>query len=58
MVVTEKVYIDKPLERMLEATVLEVREHKGKPAALLDRTIFYPEGEGRLETAAGLVRCV
>ncbi len=46
MVLTEKVYIDKPLERTLEATVLEVREHKGKPAALLDRTIFYPEGGG------------
>ncbi|MBN2859590.1 MAG: alanyl-tRNA editing protein [Sphaerochaetaceae bacterium] len=46
MVITEKVYIEKPFEKTLEATVLEVRELKGKMGALLDRTIFYPEGGG------------
>lgn len=46
MVLTEKVYIEKPLEKTLEATVLEVRELKGKTVVLLDRTIFYPEGGG------------
>ena len=46
MVITEKVYIENPLEKTLEATVLEVRHLKGTAVALLDRTIFYPEGGG------------
>jgi len=44
---TERLYLQDPYLRSFRARVLEVRDLEGKPAALLDRTAFYPEGGGQ-----------
>ena len=45
--VTEKLYYADAFLREFTATVLECTEWKGKPALVLDRTAFYPEGGGQ-----------
>lgn len=44
---TERLYLDDPYLRRFEAVVTEVREAGGRPALLLSRTAFYPEGGGQ-----------
>src|ERR1044071_847256 len=44
---TERLYLRDPYLRSFRARVLEVRELDGRPAAILDRTAFYPEGGGQ-----------
>jgi alanyl-tRNA synthetase len=44
---TERLYLTDPYLKSFRARVLEVRELDGKPAAVLDRTAFYPEGGGQ-----------
>jgi len=44
---TERLYLQDPYLRSFRARVLEVRELDGRPAAILDRTAFYPEGGGQ-----------
>jgi len=44
---TERLYLKDPYLKSFRARVLEVRELEGKPAAILDRTAFYPEGGGQ-----------
>ena len=44
---TERLYLTDPYLQTFHARVLEMREHNGKPAAVLDRTAFYPEGGGQ-----------
>ncbi len=44
---TERLYLTDPYLQTFHARVLELREHNGKPAAVLDRTAFYPEGGGQ-----------
>jgi alanyl-tRNA synthetase len=44
---TERLYLQDPYLRSFRARVIEVRDLDGKPAALLDRTAFYPEGGGQ-----------
>ena len=43
---TERLYLADPYLRSFRARVLEVRELDGRPAAVLDRSAFYPEGGG------------
>ena len=43
----EKLYYNDPFLREFSATVLECADWKGKPALVLDRTAFYPEGGGQ-----------
>ena len=43
----EKLYYNDPFLREFTATVLECADWKGKPALVLDRTAFYPEGGGQ-----------
>lgn len=44
---TERLYLADPYLKSFRARVLEMRELDGKPAAVLDRTAFYPEGGGQ-----------
>src|SRR3984893_2904196 len=44
---TERLYLMDSYLRSFRARVLEVRELDGRPAAILDRTAFYPEGGGQ-----------
>jgi alanyl-tRNA synthetase len=44
---TERLYLSDPYLTKFHARVLEVRHVDGKPAAILDRTAFYPEGGGQ-----------
>ncbi len=44
---TGRLYLGDAALLDFEAEVLEVREHGGRPAAVLDRTAFYPEGGGQ-----------
>jgi len=44
---TERLYLNDSYLRSFRARVLEVRELDGRPAAILDRTAFYPEGGGQ-----------
>jgi alanyl-tRNA synthetase len=44
---TERLYLLDAYLRSFRARVLEVRDLDGRPAAILDRTAFYPEGGGQ-----------
>jgi len=44
---TRRLYFEDPYQRDFEATVLATRRYQGKPALVLDRTCFYPEGGGQ-----------
>ena len=44
---TERLYLQDPYLRSFRARVTEARELDGKPAAVLDRSAFYPEGGGQ-----------
>ena len=44
---TERLYLTDPYLKSFHARVLEMRDFKGQPAAVLDRTAFYPEGGGQ-----------
>src|SRR5919201_2624144 len=44
---TERLYLRDPYLKSFRARVLEVRDVGGRPAAILDRTAFYPEGGGQ-----------
>ena len=44
---TERLYLADPYLKTFRARVLEMRDFEGKPAAVLDRTSFYPEGGGQ-----------
>ena len=44
---TERLYLADPYLKTFRARVLEMRDFEGKPAAVLDRTAFYPEGGGQ-----------
>ena len=44
---TERLYLADPYLKSFRARVLEMRDLKGQPAAVLDRTAFYPEGGGQ-----------
>ena len=43
----EKLYYNDPFLREFTATVVDCVDWKGKPAIILDRTAFYPEGGGQ-----------
>jgi alanyl-tRNA synthetase len=45
--VTERLYLADSSLLAFEAEVLRVAPHGGRPAAVLDRTAFYPEGGGQ-----------
>jgi alanyl-tRNA synthetase len=44
---TERLHHQDPYLLDFEATVVEVREHEGRPAVVLDRTAFYAESGGQ-----------
>jgi alanyl-tRNA synthetase len=44
---TERLYLADPYLKSFRARVVEMRELDGKPAAVLDRSAFYPEGGGQ-----------
>lgn len=44
---TERLYLQDPYLQSFRARVTEARDHAGKPAAVLDRSAFYPEGGGQ-----------
>ncbi|PJF35247.1 MAG: alanyl-tRNA editing protein [Candidatus Thermofonsia Clade 1 bacterium] len=44
---TERLYYNDAYTLTFEATVLEVTTHADRPAVVLDRTYFYPEGGGQ-----------
>ena len=44
---TERVYLQDPYVTTFRARVVELRELDGKPAAILDKSAFYPEGGGQ-----------
>ena len=44
---TERLYLRDPYLKTFTARVLEVRDLSGRPAAILDRSAFYPEGGGQ-----------
>src|SRR5438132_8526299 len=44
---TERLYLNDPYLRSFRARLVELRELGGKPAALLEKTAFYPEGGGQ-----------
>jgi len=44
---TERLYYENVDRAECEARILERAEWKGRPAVLLDRTVFYPEGGGQ-----------
>jgi alanyl-tRNA synthetase len=45
--VTERLYLDDPWLLSFDAVLVGLGEHAGRPAAVLDRTAFYPEGGGQ-----------
>jgi len=45
--VTERLYWEDPYATTFEASVLEVLKVDGQPAAILDRTLFYPTAGGQ-----------
>jgi alanyl-tRNA synthetase len=45
--VTDRLYLADAALLDFEADVVAVRDHAGRPAAILDRTAFYPEGGGQ-----------
>jgi alanyl-tRNA synthetase len=45
--VTEKIYLSDSYATRFEAIVTGARAHAGRPAVLLDRTAFYPDGGGQ-----------
>jgi len=45
--VTERLYYTDPYLTEFDANVLSVEEHGGRPAAVLDRTAFYPTSGGQ-----------
>ena len=44
---TERLYLQDPYLKSFRARVVEMRQLDGKPAAVLDRSAFYPEGGGQ-----------
>ena len=44
---TDRLYLQDPYLKSFRARVLAVRDLDGKPAAILDRSAFYPEGGGQ-----------
>jgi alanyl-tRNA synthetase len=44
---TERLYASDPDLLEFDATVVDRREHEGRPAVVLDRTAFYPESGGQ-----------
>src|SRR3954467_14402431 len=44
---TERLYLSDPYLKTFRARVVEMRDLDGKPAAVLDRSAFYPEGGGQ-----------
>ena len=44
---TERLYLDDSYLQRFRARVVEARELDGRPAAVLDRSAFYPEGGGQ-----------
>lgn len=44
---TERLYLSDPYLQSFRARVTELRDFDGKPAAVLDRSAFYPEGGGQ-----------
>jgi alanyl-tRNA synthetase len=44
---TERLYLQDPYLRSFTARALQVRDLDGRPAAILDRSAFYPEGGGQ-----------
>jgi alanyl-tRNA synthetase len=51
---TEKLYWSDVLATSFEAQGASLREHGGRAAIVLDRTMFYPEGGGQLGDAGSL----
>lgn len=47
MSITERIYYLDAYAREFDASVVETSEHEGKPAAILDRTAFYPTSGGQ-----------
>jgi alanyl-tRNA synthetase len=47
VVMTERLYLQDPYLKSFRARVVELRDLDGKPAAILDRSAFYPEGGGQ-----------
>jgi alanyl-tRNA synthetase len=45
--VSERIYLEDPYLRRFDARVAAVRQVDGRPAVVLDRTAFYPEGGGQ-----------
>jgi alanyl-tRNA synthetase len=45
--VTDRLYLDDSALLEFDATVVAVRDRDGRPAVILDRTAFYPEGGGQ-----------
>ncbi|HDR67516.1 MAG TPA: alanyl-tRNA editing protein, partial [Bacteroidaceae bacterium] len=44
---TKKLYYDDPYKTQFEAVIVEKKRHGGKPAVILDQTLFYPESGGQ-----------
>jgi alanyl-tRNA synthetase len=44
---TERLYLTDPYLKTFRARVVEMRQLDGRPAAVLDRSAFYPEGGGQ-----------
>ena len=44
---TDRLYYTEPSRRRFDAIVTRVFEHQGRPAAILDRTAFYPSSGGQ-----------
>ena len=44
---TSRIYYTDPYCRRFEASVIKTLVHDGRPAALLDRTAFYPTSGGQ-----------
>jgi len=54
--VTSRIYYTDPYCRRFEAVVTRAFEHEGRPAALLDRTAFYPTSGGQPFDTGRLLR--
>lgn len=44
---TERLYYTEPYATEFDAHVIRLEEHDGRPAAVLDRTAFYPTSGGQ-----------
>ena len=53
---TSRIYYTDPYCRRFEAVVTRAFEHEGRPAALLDRTAFYPTSGGQPFDTGRLLR--